>query len=158
MNSKPIFLDTSETFGRIVDSFPHGHPIRTLADSLRRAEGARSTGMAGAGAEGELLEPRGTRGTWKGEVGLLGAAAFAADEEAPFLIWLGPGAPSAGIAPGQLLLSLPRGRYGAEYWAPGEPAPLGVEIGTSPSLVLSPPSTGPLVAVVHKIDKNGRAI
>jgi hypothetical protein len=61
------------------------------------------------------------------------------------LVWLGA---EAGR---QLVLKLQTGRYKVEYWGKDCASPVGVEVATGPTLVLSPPPERPLVALIESL-------
>jgi len=63
----------------------------------------------------------------------------------PRLVWLGA---ETGR---QLVLKLPPGRYKVEYWGKDCASPVGVEVATGPTLVLSPPPEHPLVALIESL-------
>lgn len=74
-------------------------------------------------------------------------------KEEDLLFWL-DGEVRLPPGPRQLSLSLPAGRYRIEYWD-GENGELrGVELGSAPPLVLSPPGLGPFAIRVAAIGKD----
>jgi len=141
-----IFLNTSETLARLGEAFPPGHQLLCLAAEL--AAGV-STGLAEfryrAGSvpfrgEEPFGESRGNAGA-VAEFGALGASG------GPSLLWLSPGAEN-GSGCRQLVLSLPAGRYRAEYWNIAEGRLDGVEIATAAPLVLGLPDPRAACAIL----------
>lgn len=147
-------LDTSETLARIRDALPRGHRLLDMLGSpdfgtpgFRPAESSpfatRPVFPGGIDAAAHA---------WRGEIGVFACpGGNAGPRNVALLVWLGRrtvAAEPGGAAGLQFILDLPAARYRIEYWKAGEGLLEGVEIGTGPRLVLSPPGEAPLVALV----------
>jgi hypothetical protein len=137
-------LDTAETLARIRDALPRGHRLLDLLGTPDSgASGFRPVFPGGIDAAAHA---------WRGEIGVFACpGGNAGPRNVALLVWLGRrtvAAEPGGAAGLQFILDLPAARYRIEYWKAGEGLLEGVEIGTGPRLVLSPPGEAPLVALV----------
>jgi hypothetical protein len=162
MTLKKTFLDTSETLARIREALPPGHRLLGLArDFASGAEEpgyerglARVAGSSFQSAAPATLAAAAARAAevWPGEFGALflkemteGSSGVVA------ILFLGGSPETQGSGPWaspQLVIDLPPARYRIEYWKAGDGLLAGVEIGTGPRLVISPPDGTPLVVSV----------
>jgi hypothetical protein len=163
MTLKKTFLDTSETLARIREALPPGHKLLGLARDfasgaeepgyergLARVAGGFQTGLQAAVAT-TTAAARAAE-AWPGEFGALfpkkmteGSSGVVA------ILFLGGPPETQGSNPWaapQLVIDLPPSRYRIEYWKAGDGLLAGVEIGTGPRLVISPPDGTPLVVSV----------
>ncbi|MCX7028123.1 MAG: hypothetical protein NT061_11745 [Spirochaetes bacterium] len=135
---------------RIRNALPGGHRLLDLLEipAFRSARAAPAAGCP--------TFPGGIKtaaNAWSGEIGaLIFPGGKSSPQNIAALAWLGrcaDAADQAGTAVPQFILDLPPARYRIEYWKAGEGWLAGVEIGTGPCLVLTPPEEAPLVVSVE---------